>query len=222
MKPEMIIMLTYNDQTVKNAMEVFNECKDLPVKCWGFKDVGLPIPQMKELVAEMKKNNKTTFMEVVSYTEEECLAGAKLAIECGFDYLMGTIFYDSVFKLFENSSTKYLPFCGKVSGSPSILEGTIDEIIDEAKKMTDKGVGGFDILAYRYVQGNPEELAQRFVEETEVPVCVAGSISSFDRLDKVKEIAPWSFTIGSAFFDKKFVPNGSFREQIEKVIEYMG
>ena len=30
MKPEIIIMLTNNDITVKNAEEVFDSCKDLP------------------------------------------------------------------------------------------------------------------------------------------------------------------------------------------------
>ena len=40
MESKIIIMLTHNDQTVKNALEVFDSCKDLPVDFWGFKDVG--------------------------------------------------------------------------------------------------------------------------------------------------------------------------------------
>ena len=31
MKPELIVMLTYNDKTVENAYELFNEMKDTPV-----------------------------------------------------------------------------------------------------------------------------------------------------------------------------------------------
>ena len=42
MKPEIIIMLTHHDVTVKDAGEIFEQCKDLPVKFWGFKNVGLP------------------------------------------------------------------------------------------------------------------------------------------------------------------------------------
>ena len=41
MKPEFILMLTYNDTTVKDALKIFRECKDTPVTHWGFKDVGL-------------------------------------------------------------------------------------------------------------------------------------------------------------------------------------
>ncbi|MFQ8898634.1 MAG: hypothetical protein ACLR71_10735 [[Clostridium] scindens] len=49
MKPEMIIMLTNNDITVPDAEEIFEECKDLPAKKWGFKDVGLEKDRMIEL-----------------------------------------------------------------------------------------------------------------------------------------------------------------------------
>ena len=42
MKPELIVMLTHHDETVQNALALFEECKDLPVTHWGFKDVGLP------------------------------------------------------------------------------------------------------------------------------------------------------------------------------------
>ena len=50
MKPELIVMLTYNDKTVENALELFNEMKDTPVTLWGFKDVGLPPEDMKKVV----------------------------------------------------------------------------------------------------------------------------------------------------------------------------
>ena len=41
MKPEFILMLTYNDRTVPDALNIFRGCKDAPVMHWGFKDVGL-------------------------------------------------------------------------------------------------------------------------------------------------------------------------------------
>ena len=39
------------------------------------------------------------------------------------------------------------------------------------------------------------------------------------RLDEVKNVKPWAFTIGSAFFENKF--DGTFKEQINKVYEYI-
>ena len=66
-------MLTHNDVTVKDAQKIFDECKDTKAKFWGFKEVGLPLDQMKKLYADMKKAGKTTFLEVVAYTEPECM-----------------------------------------------------------------------------------------------------------------------------------------------------
>ena len=91
MKPEIIIMLTHHDVTVKDAGEIFEQCKDLPVKFWGFKNVGLPKDEMKKVAGAMKAAGKTTFLEVVTYDEASCLDGAQTAIDCGFDYLMGTV-----------------------------------------------------------------------------------------------------------------------------------
>jgi len=220
MATKLITMLTYKDETVKDAFEVFDQCADLPDEFWGFKDVGLPKEQMKTLVDRMKEKGKITFLEVVSLTEQECLDGANLACECGFDYLMGTVFYPSVFEFMEGRSTKFLPFCGKVSGHPSVLEGSIPEIVDDGKRMETMGVDGFDLLAYRYT-GDAERLAAEFVHGVGVPVVMAGSIDGFGRLDAVKTIDPWAFTIGSAFFDKKFLPGGSFRDQMASVLTYL-
>jgi len=213
-------MLTNNDKTVKDAIEVFDSSKDLPVKFWGFKNIGLPIEQMKQLVKNMKDAGKSTFLEVVTYTEDECMKAARLAVECNFDYLMGTLFYDSVFNFLKDEPIKYSPFCGKVSGSPSILEGTINEIINDAKNMQRKGVDAFDILAYRYV-GDPEELAEKFIQAIDIPVIIAGSINSYERLDKINELNPWGFTMGTALFKKNFDKEGTFKDNLKKVIDYL-
>jgi hypothetical protein len=217
---KLIVMLTNNDKTVKDAIEVFDSSKDLPVQFWGFKNIGLPIEQMKQLVENMKNAEKTTFLEVVTYTEDECMKAAKLAVECNFDYLMGTLFYDSVFNFLKDKPIKYSPFCGKVSGSPSILEGTINEIISDAKNMQRKGIDAFDILAYRYI-GDPEEIAKKFIQAIDIPVIIAGSINSYERLDKINELNPWGFTMGTALFKKNFDKDGTFKDNLKKVIDYL-
>ena len=211
MRPDIIIMLTHHDVTVKDAAEVFEQCKDLEeVKYWGFKNVGLPKDQMKALVAAMKAAGKTTFLEVVTYDEASCLDGAQTAIDCGFDYLMGTLYYDSVAKLLRDNGT----------GSPSILEGSNQEIIENAKELMDKGIKGFDILAYRHVIDG-EKLAYEFCAAVPAKICIAGSINSFKRIDTMFDIGPWTFTMGSALFEKKFVPTGSFRDNLVAVAYYM-
>lgn len=219
MESKVIIMLTHNDKTVKNALETFEACKDLPIEFWGFKDVGLPKDQMIELINAMKAAGKTTFLEVVSYSEEECMAGAKVAVELGFDYLMGTVYHKSVFDYLNTQDIKFLPFCGKVYGSPSVLEGTFDEIIDDANKLLDMGVDGIDILAFRHKQG--AELAEEYCKRIDRPVVVAGSINSPERIEFINRINPWAFTIGSALFAQKFAEGEDVRKNLEVVVDCM-
>ena len=218
---ELIVMLTHNDVTVPNALEVFTSCRDLPVKYWGFKDHGLEPAAMKQLVDVMKANGKTTFLEVVSYTEEECMRGARLGVECGFDYLLGTLYFDSVYEYVKKTDLKYCPFVGKVSQTPSILEGTVEEMLAQEAAFADKGIYGTDLLGYRYTGENVDEFRADFVKGAKHPVCLAGSIGSEERIEKVKKMNPWTFTMGSALFAKNFVKNGTFRENLEYVINLL-
>lgn len=215
---ELIVMLTHNDCTVDNAYEIFEQCKNSKAKFWGFKEKPLPFEEMKKLYDYMNSCGKTTFLEVVEYTEKECLEGAELALACGVDILMGTTFFDSVNDFCKTNNLKYMPFVGNISNRPSILTGTIDGMIEEANSYLEKGVYGIDLLGYRYT-GDPVLLNKRFVSEVSAPVCLAGSIDSYKRLDEVMDASPWTFTIGSAFFENCF--DGSFSEQIDKVYEYV-
>ncbi|MBT3319125.1 MAG: hypothetical protein HN948_00945 [Clostridia bacterium] len=217
--PKLIVMLTHNDKTVKDAIKVFKACKDTQAQYWGFKEAGLKKSKMKRLVKMMKAAGKTTFLEVVDYTEQGCIEGAKVGIECGFDILMGTMYFDSVRDIVKEAGMMYMPFVGEITGRPSILGGTIEGMVGEANSLIEKGVDGFDLLAYRFT-GDPEELIKRFVDEVNLPVCIAGSIKNFERLDLMKDVSPWTFTIGSAFFEKDF-GDLSFADQIEVVCDYM-
>lgn len=222
MTPELIIMLTNNDITVSNAAEIFESCKDLPAKKWGFKDVGLPKEEMIALAKAMKKAGKETYIEVVTYTEEGCLEGAKLAYECGFDYLTGTLPFDSVFEYAESHNLKYFPFCGEVGGSPVVLTGATQSVVRSAKECIAKGATGIDLTSYRYVDGDPVELTKAIVNAVGADkVCIAGSIGDTGRMDVMKEAGVAEYTMGSALFNANFVKNGSFRENLEFVLEYL-
>jgi len=210
MKPELIVMLTHHDTTVKNAYQLFEQTKDIPIRHWGFKDVGLPPEEMKRLVRFMKDAGKVTFLEVVSLSEEEGLRGARLAVEAGFDILMGTVYFETIHAYLKDKPIHYYPFPG----------GTIEEIVAHARYLEAQGVQGMDLLAYRYV-GDARQLLKEVVKATHVPIVSAGSVASYQRIAEIWEAGAWGFTIGGAFFEAKFVPGGTFTENVQAVYEWL-
>jgi len=220
LKPKLIVMLTHHDQTVSNALELFEHTKEYPITHWGFKDVGLPPDEMQAVVTAMKTAGKSTFLEVVSLSEAEGLQGARLAVELGFDILMGTVFYPSIGEYLKDKPIQYYPFPGHVHSHPSILDGSIENIVAHACELEAYGVHGLDLLTYRY-DGEASHLLKQVVEATKVPVVSAGSIASFERINEVWDAGAWGFTIGSAFFEKQFVPLGSFEENVLAVCTWL-
>ena len=218
--PELIVMLTHNDKTVKDAKEIFLSCKDLPVQLWGIKNIGLEFRQIKDLVYTMKAAKKTTFLEVVTLSEEECLAGAQMAVDCGFDYLLGAVLYQPIADYCRKMQVKWLPYCGKVYGRPAVLEGTSAEIADSALFLQEAGCYGTNVLAYRN-EKEPESIIEAVIKKVSFPVVIAGNIASFARINNIQKLKPWAFTIGSALFDGKFCPDRSIRSQIKTVCAYM-
>lgn len=217
-RPRLIVMLTYNDMTVADAEEVFEACSKSKAMYWGMKEKPLPVESMKRVYGRMKECGKTTVLEVVGYDEAAAMDGARLAVECGVDILMGTKYHPAVASFCRAHGVAYMPFVGTPQGRPSVLTGEVEEIVDEARRAIADGAFGVDLLGYRYT-GDAAQLNKTVSAKAGGPVCLAGSIDSFRRLDEVLEAAPWGFTIGSAFFDKKF--GGSFLEQVDKVVEYI-
>ena len=217
-RSELIVMLTQNDYTLENAMAIFESCKHTSAKFWGAKEQGVSHEELLRLFAAMKAAGKQTVLEVVAYDEASCLEGAKLAAECGCDCLLGTAYFDSVHSFCREHQMKYLPFVGAISNRPSVLKGSIEEIVEETACVAGKGVDGIDLLGYRY-SCDCQALCHAVCRHAAVPVCLAGSINSYARLQEVKTFSPAFFTIGGAFWDHSF--GDDLAASIEAVCHYM-
>lgn len=214
---DLIFFLTYNDVTVYNAIDVFEETKNTDVKYFGFKDVGLPKEKLKQLHSNMKKAGKTTFLEVVTATKEDNVRSAKMAVELGVDYMIGGTAVRQTLPLLKSTSIKYFPYIGRIVGHPCLLRGTVEKIKKDAKAVQGLGVAGIDLLAYRYDR-DPVPMIEAVQKAVRIPLIVAGSVDSLEKVRKLIDLDVWSFTIGSAFFDKRFVPNGTLTDQIQTVL----
>jgi hypothetical protein len=213
---EFIFMETYNDMTRSDALKVYKEIRDTNVKFIGFKDIGLPLEKLKELHSMMKKDGRTTFLEVVSATEKDTIRSTKVALELGVDYLIGGTYIESTLPLIKGTHIKYFPYVGQIIDHPCKLRGSIEEMVKDTKKVKAKGIPGINLLAYRY-NGDVEKLMEK-VGGVGLPMIIAGSIDSYERVRRMKELDVWAFTIGGAIFDKKFVSDGSLKDNINAVL----
>lgn len=210
-------METYNDMTRTDAIPVYKEIRNTKVKCIGFKDIGLPLAKLKELHTMMKKDGRTTFLEVVSASEKETLQSTKVALELGVDYLIGGTYIDATLPLIKNTKIQYFPYVGKIVDHPCKLRGSIEDIVNDTRKVKEKGIPGINLLAYRY-NGDVDLLIEK-VSHVGLPMIVAGSIDSYERVKKMKDVDIWAFTIGGAIFDKKFVSQGSLTDNINAILK---
>lgn len=215
---EFIFMLTQQDVTIPNAIEVFKEIRGTGIKFIGFKDVGLPKEELRRLVKMMKKENLKTFIEVVSGSEQENIRSAKVAVELGVDYLIGGTYVKQTLPVVKGTRVMYFPYIGKIIGHPCLLRGTISEIVEDGRKVEKMGVDGINLLGYRY-DGDAVKLIRSVREAVKIPLIVAGSINNFERVRQMVNLDVWAFTIGAAILEKKFIPNGTLSEQLQAVLK---
>lgn len=200
-----IFMLTRNDRTVEDASEQLETALNLGVRHIGFKDVGLAINRLKILNQAIKADGATSYLEVVSLDRESEIASARAAADIGVDVLLGGTRVDDVVPVLAGTGIQYLPFPGRITGHPSVLEGSIDEIVESAKALTAReGVHGLDLLAYRSKEDVPA-LIKAVCEAVSKPVLVAGSIDTPERIAILKEAGAAGFTIGTAALDGKYL-----------------
>jgi hypothetical protein len=221
MMAHFIFMLTKNDQTVVNAMDVYRGIRDTPIQYVGFKDIGLPFDGLIALAREMKRDGKQVMLEVVSTSRESELRSIEAAAKIGVDYLLGGRHAQDAVELLKGTHIQYFPFAGQTVGHPTKLTGTIQEIVDDAKRLASlPGVHGLDLLAYRFA-GDVPLLMQQVVQAVTKPVIAAGSIDGNVRVQAMLQAGAWGFTVGSALFDGIFITD-PFRTQVNTILKFEG
>lgn len=214
-----IFMLTANDSTVPDARKRLDEVLAGGARHIGFKDIGLPLPELKILADEIRAAGGRSYLEVVSLDADSELTSAKAAVELDVDCLLGGTRAEDVVPIIKSHPIRYFPFPGRIVGHPSVLEGTIAEIADSARALTDlEGVHGLDLLAYRFA-GDVPTLMQAVCDATEKPVVVAGSIDSAERVKAVAEAGAAGFTVGTAALSGEFPAEGEgLTAQVQSIL----
>ncbi|HWF73412.1 MAG TPA: hypothetical protein VG186_08715 [Solirubrobacteraceae bacterium] len=219
--PEFIFMLTRDDRTIADARAVYESVAETGIRHVGCKDLGLSRDELANLMGDIRAHGHTSYLEVVSETEEATLASARVAAEIRPDYLIGGTLIEPVQEIIAGTGVRFCPYIGTVIDHPCLLRGTIEEIAADARNAEALGVDGINLLAYRY-DGDVDELVDAVVGATPLPVIAAGSVDSAQRIADLGERGVWAFTIGTAALDGKLVPGAALTEQLEYVLEAAG
>jgi NAD(P)H-dependent flavin oxidoreductase YrpB (nitropropane dioxygenase family) len=215
---EFIFMLTRNDETLADAREVYASVAAAGVRHFGCKDVGLPRKELEALLSDIESNGHTSYLEVVSESDEATLASARAAAEIQPDYLIGGTLIEPVQEIIAGTGIKFFPYVGRVVGHPCLLRGSIQEIADDARRVEALGLDGVNLLAYRY-DGDVGALVDAVVSNTSLPVIAAGSVDSVERIRALANHGVWAFTIGTAALDGVLLPEESLQAQLELALE---
>ena len=220
---DFIFMLTSNDRTVPDARARLEDVLAGGARHIGFKDVGLPLTELKALSDEIRAAGGRSYLEVVSLDAESELASAKSAVELDVDCLLGGTRADEIVPIIRHHPIRYFPFPGEVVGYPSVLEGTVSEIASSARALTDlEGVHGLDLLAYRFA-GDVPELMRAVCAATEKPVVMAGSIDREQRVIAAAEAGASGFTVGTAALSGEFPADGTgLVAQVQSILAMTG
>ncbi len=216
---DFILMLTENDRTIPDARTRLDEALEGGVRHIGFKDVGLPVAELKGLADSIRAAGGRSYLEVVSLDEDSELASAQAAVELDVDCLLGGTRADAVTTVTRHHPLRYYPFPGRITGHPSVLEGPTSAIVESARALADlEHVHGLDLLAYRFA-GDVAALMQGVCGAVAKPVIVAGSIDSEDRVAAVAGAGAAGFTVGTAALAGAFPAEGSgFTDQIRAIL----
>ncbi len=215
---EFIFMLTRDDCTIANAREVYASVAGIGVTHVGCKDIGLPRAELGTLLDDIRSHGHTSYLEVVSETEEATLQSARVAAEVRPDCLIGGTLIEPVQTIIAGTGIRFFPYVGRVIGHPCLLRGEIEEIVDDARRAEELGVDGINLLAYRYDR-DVEALVEAVVTAVSVPVIAAGSVDSVQRIQALTDRGVWAFTIGTAALDGEFVQGAPLEAQLRAVFD---
>jgi len=201
-------MLTRQDRTVPDCLEVLAQIAPLGLTHIGFKDIGADEITLRALNAAIKDLGAQSYLEVVATSPQAALDSARIAASIGVDHLLGGTQVPETLSLLQGTGVKYYPFPGTPIGHPTQLGGSPEQIAAHTADFIAQGCAGVDLLAYRAVDADPLALAAaaRTACGSKKLIC-AGGVDCPERIIALRAAGANAFTIGSAAFEGTFAPN---------------
>ena len=213
-------MLTRNDATVGNALDLIEIARPLGLKHIGFKDVGADAAMLKRLTEVIRLAGASVWMEVVSTAREDELRSVALARDLGVDWLMGGVHAEEGVCILAGSATRYLPFAGRPTA------------IRPGSAARPRGRGALPRLRAARLRRRRHSRLSRHRGRAARPrrrlparICRRGhgcgrrSINSAERIAAIRAAGADAFTIGAAAIECAYAPGaGPLEAQLRAVL----
>jgi len=216
---DFIFMLTRNDATVPDCLDVLDAIAPLNLAHVGFKDIGVELPVLRQLNRRIRDAGATSYLEVVATTDAAALRSARMAVEIGVDRLLGGKLVAETLDILQGTGIAYYPFPGRPEGHPTRLGGGPADVAADCAAYVAAGCAGVDLLAYRATEADPIELvrAGRRALDGARLIC-AGGVDSPARIAALREAGCDAFTVGSAAFDLAFSGAADLPGQLRDIL----
>jgi hypothetical protein len=218
---DFIFMLTSQDRTVPDSLDVLEQIAPLSLRHIGFKDIGADAATLRALNAGIKAMGAESYLEVVATSPEAALNSARIAAEIGVDHLLGGTQVHETLALLRGTETRYYPFPGTPIGHPTKLGGDEAQIAAHIVDFIAQGCAGVDLLAYRAIDADPLALvrAARVACGARNKLICAGGVDGPARIAALRAAGADAFTVGSAVFDGSFAPGaGGIVVQLREIL----
>ncbi|MDE8348579.1 MAG: hypothetical protein POG74_03725 [Acidocella sp.] len=218
-----IFMLTRDDRTIPNCLEIIEQITPLNIRHIGFKDIGADFETLRILNQKIQAAGAASYLEVVATSPQAALNSARMAVAIGVDHLLGGTLVEETLEILKASNIAYYPFPGIPTGHPTKLGGSPAQIHAHTRAFLAQGCAGVDVLAYRATDAEPlaliEAARQALGDKT---LIVAGDINSPARIAAVRNAGADAFTIGSAAFNLSFSAANTLSGQLQAIVDCVG
>ncbi|OYY03920.1 MAG: hypothetical protein B7Y73_05590, partial [Acidocella sp. 35-58-6] len=116
-----IFMLTRDDRTIPNCLDIIEQITPLNIRHIGFKDIGADLETLRTLNQKIQASGAASYLEVVATSPAAALNSARMAVEIGVNRLLGGTQVAETLEILHGSNITYYPFPGTPTGHPTKL-----------------------------------------------------------------------------------------------------
>ncbi|MFI5735137.1 hypothetical protein ACIA49_33810 [Kribbella sp. NPDC051587] len=214
-----VLMLTEQDRTIPDAVDVYREVSDLDGLGYvAFKDSGLGVPALRELVRSIHADRRQAILEVTAEHLDDERRMFDLGVDLGVDQIVGGSELLAS-EVGDDAPVAYWPFVGEMRGIPLRLASGPAELVDSVRRLSAvPAVAGLMAMPYRQERHRPEDLLRSITSASDLPVLVAGGISQPGHVRSLEQHGAWGFTVGGAVLAGRIAGQGHVRSKVEAML----